>query len=261
VAIALCALTVIAGPRALHAQAPLAGGLPGGWIEANGFAQRVSNDFGDWRGIYLRSVRPSRVDTWYVEGMALEAFGQRGGQVGATHRHDWSQHLFHVLGATVGSGAAILPRVRTDGMLGVRFGSRNEWQATAGGSYVKSTTSLYDVAATTSLAWYAPRALVLEAAARFNDSRPGNIASHRLFGVAILTPSPRRSISLRAGGGTEGWQIVSATTTLRRFASQDYSLAWREKLSAHWALSVQGDHYTNPYYTRTGATLGAARYW
>lgn len=248
-------------PTVAQAQAPLAGGLPGSWVEANVFAQRVSNNFGDWSGVYLRGVRTTPTNTLYSEVLALDAFNERGVQVGITNRHDWNSRWFGVLGANLGNGTPILPRGRVDGVLGLRWGSRRQWQATGGGSYVKSVTDLYDVAGTASLAWYAPKALLLETGVRLNTSNPGDIQSHRVFGVAVLTPSPKRSLSLRAIGGTEGWQIVSASTTLIRFSSSEYSMAWREKLTTRWALSVQGDSYRNPFYTRTGVTIGAARYW
>jgi len=257
----LLAAVSSSAPTAAQSQSPLPGGLPGAWFETNAFRQRVTNDFGDWSGIYLRGVKPGMRDTYYAEVLALEAFGERGIQGGVTHRHDWSGNFFHAIGATVGSGAAILPQARLDATLGVRFGDRKQWQATAGGSYVKSVTDLYDVAGTSSLAWYAPRALLLETGVRYNLSRPGEIQSHRLFGVAVLTPSPRRSVSLRTSGGTEGWQIISSTTTLQRFSSQEYSLSWREKVSGPWALTMQGDVYRNPFYVRSGVTIGVARYW
>ena len=248
-------------PGAVSAQAPLAGGLPGKWSEVNIFSQAVTNQFGDWSGGYARVVMPTARNTFYGEVLALRAFGSQGVQLGATHRHDWSDRLFSVLGVNLGDGAPILPRLRSDGQLGIRLGDRRQWQLAAGGSYVKSPFQLYDVAATGSLAWFAPRMLLLEVGGRYNASRPGDIRSHRLHGVAVLTPSPRRSLSARFVGGSEGWQIVTSQTTLQRFHSAELALAWREKLSSTWALSVQGDRYTNPFYTRTGVTLGIARYW
>ncbi|MBX9854113.1 MAG: YaiO family outer membrane beta-barrel protein [Gemmatimonadaceae bacterium] len=256
----LAALAVLCPGRS-EAQAPLAGGLPGSWTEVNAFAQRVTNDFGDWSGAYARVVNPRAMDTFYGEVLALRGFREQGIQVGAAHRHDWNARLFHVIGVNVGDGSPILPRLRSDAQLGLRLGSRKEWQVTGGGSYVKSPFELYDVAATGSIAWFAPKALLLEVSGRYNTSQPGTIRSHRIQGVSILTPSPRRSFSLRVGGGSEGWQIISANTTLRRFHSQEYALAWREKLTTQWALSLQGDRYVNPFFSRTGVTLGVARYW
>ena len=248
-------------PQALAAQAPMAGGLPGAWVEANAFAQSVTNGFGNWQGAYLRAVRPSARDTWYADGLALRAFNESGAQLGVAHRHDWSPRIFQLLGVNVGSGASILPRARADGAIGLRFGPARRLQATAGLSYVKSVTTLSDLAGVASLAWYAPHHLVIDIGGRYNNSRPGNIQSHRISATTIWTPSARRTFSVRAIGGSEGWQIVSTGITLSRFHSQEASLAWREKLSSHLALSAQADWYRNPFYTRSGVTLGVARYW
>jgi|GEM_PF-1204758 len=261
IAIGVVGTLLCSTPRALVAQAPLAGGLAGGWIEANAFAQSVSNGFGNWQGAYLRAVRPSARDTWYVDGLALRAFNESGAQLGVAHRHDWSGRVFHLLGANVGNGASILPRARADGAIGLRFGPARRLQATAGLSYVKSVATLSDLAGVASLAWYAPHNLVIDIGGRYNTSRPGNIHSHRLSTTVMWTPSAKRSLSARLIGGSEGWQIVRTGITLTRFHSNEASLAWREKISAHSALSAQADWYTNPFYTRSGVTLGVARYW
>ena len=102
---------------------------------------------------------------------------------------------------------------------------------------------------------------MIETGVRYNISRPGDVASHRLWLSSSWTPSPRRTLSLRAIGGSEGWQTVRTGTTLARFHSEELSAAWREKVIGPWALSAQGDWYRNPFYTRSGVTLGVARYW
>ena len=225
--VAICASTF---SSTLQAQAPLAGGLPGRWIEANALVQSVTGGYGDWQGGYVRAVLPSARDTWYADALALHAFGERGIQVGATHRHDWNTRFFHMLGASVGNGASIMPRGRVDGGVGVRLGAERRWQAMGGASYVKSVSELSDVAGVASLAYYAPIAVMIETGARYNVSRPGDVASHRLWLSSSWTPSPRRTLSLRAIGGSEGWQTVRIGTTLARFHSQELSAAWREKV-------------------------------
>jgi YaiO family outer membrane protein len=256
-AIALC----VSAASPAKAQSTLAGGLPGSWVEANVFGQSVTNDYGHWSGAYLRFASPSGNNTWYADALALNAFGESGGQVGAAHRHDWSPRVFHMLGANVGSGASILPRVRADASLGVRLGERKMWQAVGGLSYVKSVTELYDFAPFASLAWYGPHSLMVEVGGRYNTSNPGDIKSHRILATSVWTPKPTRTFSFRFTGGTEGYQTVSVGTLITKFASQDVALAWREMVSTSFAIHVQVDGYQNPYYTRSGVTLGVARYW
>ena len=250
------------GSRPAYAQAPLAGGLPGSWLEVNGFSQQVTNQYGDWSGAYARVVTPRSRDTYYGDLLLLRAFRNQGTQLGVAHRHDWNGHLFHVVGVNVGDGTPILPRFRSDAQVGARLGHRKQWQLTTGGSYVKAPLGgLYDVAATGAIAWFAPRAVLFEVSGRYNISTPGDIRSHRIQGVSIFTPSARRSFSARVGGGSEGWQIISASTSFRRFHSTEIALAWREKVTPAWALSLQGERYENPFFSRTGVTLGVARYW
>jgi YaiO family outer membrane protein len=255
------ALALASGAHRATAQAPLAGGLGGRTLEAQVLYQTVSNGYGDWRGAYLRGIMPSERNTLYIDALALDAFHERGVQTGVTWRHDWTSRFFDVLGGSVGSGAPILSRARVDASIGTLLGPARQVQVTVGASYVKSVNALSDVAGTASIAWYLPKGLLVEVGGRYNVSRPGDVASHRLSAVSIWTPSPRRSFSLRAIGGSEGYQVLGAQTTLTRFNSKELSLAWREKVGGPWALSVQGDHYTNPYYTRAGVTLGVARNW
>jgi YaiO family outer membrane protein len=261
----LVCLSVVSAASALSAsaaaQAPLAGGFAGRWLEANALVQQVTNNYGNWQGGYVRLVSPSAHDTWYVDALGLHAFGERGLQVGVTQRHDWNSRFFQMIGANIGSGASIMPRARVDGALGIRLGDERRWQLTGGVSYVKSVRTLSDLAGTAAIAWYAPHAVLIEAGLRYNVSRPGDIHSQRVSLTSIWTPSPRRSLSLRAIGGSEGWQVLNSGTAFTRFQSQEFALAWREKITEHVAVSLQGDRYHNPYYTRSGVTLGVARYW
>lgn len=259
-AIGTLALLLFAVAPAARAQAPL--GIFGGkWAEAGLTAQRVTGDLGDWRGAWARAVVPSgERDTWWVDALALEAFGSRGVQVGLAHRHDWTGQFFHLAGVTAADGAPIFARVRADLQLGTRFGPGRTVLATAGVSYVRSVQELTDAALTASLAWYAPRGFIVESGLRANTSWPGRIRTARLSG-AITHIGPQRSFSLRGIGGEEGWQVLSAQTALVRFGSREVSLAWRERVGARWSSAVQLDHYDNPTYTRTGVSVGLARSW
>jgi len=257
--VTLGALALSFGPS-LHAQAPL--GIFGGkWIEAGLTAHQVSGDLGDWRGAWVRSVVPSGDrNTFWADAIALEAFGERGVQVGLAHRHDWTGRFFHLAGVTVADGAPIFPRVRADVQAGVRLGASRSVVASAGVSHVRSVQNLTDAALTGAVAWYAPHGLILETGIRANTSWPGRIRTARVSGGATWMGA-RRSFSVRGIGGEEGWQVLSAQTALVRFSSQEVAVAWRERLGARWSTAVQLDRYDNPTYTRTGFTLGVARSW
>lgn len=257
----IAVLLVVMSPKDVHAQAPMGGGFAARVAEAHGFYQQVTNDFGDWQGAYARVVLPWERDVLLIDALTAQGFTLRGTTGGLAHRHDWTSRVFHMLGVNVGDGSPLFPRYRTDGLLGLRWGASRNVQTTLGASFVQSVTDLSDVAAIGAITWYAPHGLVLETGARLNTSRPGNIRSHRLHGVAIYTPNTVRSFSLRAIAGTEGWQIAGPTTTLMRFSSREVALGWRERVTDSFAINLQFDGYRNPFYSRAGVTLGVARYW
>jgi YaiO family outer membrane protein len=68
-------------------------------------------------------------------------------------------------------------------------------------------------------------------------------------------------IVIRGGGGTEGYQLTGDIETQRRFTSYEASVSWREWLSGRVGVFVAGEWYDNPFYTRTGVTLGVFRHW
>lgn len=255
------ALAVVAGAAApLPAQAPL--GIFGGkWIEAGVTTQQVTNNLGDWRGAWARVVVPtaSRHTLW-ADALALEAFGERGVQVGLAHRYDWNSRIFHMVGATVADGAPIFPRARADVQAGLRLGAARSVIASAGVSYVRSVQDLSDAALIGALAWYAPHGFILETGVRANTSWPGRIRTAR-FSAGATWMGARRTFSVRGITGEEGWQVLSAQTALVRFSSRDVAVAWRERLGDRWSTAVQLDRYDNPTYARTGLTLGLARSW
>ncbi len=256
----LTVLSTLICSSAAQAQAPL-GIFPGKWAEVGATAHSVSGGFGDWRGIYARTVIPAgTMDTWWIEALALEAFGERGIQAGVAHRHDWNGRFFHLAGVTAADGAPIFARVRGDLQVGVRLASARNVVAVVGISHVRSVEELTDAAFTGSLAWYAPHGFIVESGVRANTSWPGRVRTARFSG-AVTRMSPQRSFSLRGIGGEEGWQILTAGTALTRFSSHEVSFAWRERLGTRWSSAVQLDRYENPTYTRTGLTIGLARSW
>jgi len=102
---------------------------------------------------------------------------------------------------------------------------------------------------------------MIEVGGRYNISRPGDIQSHRLSSTIVWTPSPRRSFSRARLAGRKRWQVVTHRHDANPVSFNEFSLAWREKVTSSIALSVQGDRYHNPSNTRSGVTLGVARYW
>lgn len=247
-------------PRTVRAQAPLAA-TAGRWVEAGVFHHTVTNGYGNWDGVYTRAVVPVGTrDIFYGDAVAQRAFGERGSYIAVANRHEWGGGIFTMAGGGHGFDARLFPEWRADASAGARFGARRNVVATLGGSYVQSRDVYRDYAVTSSLAVYLT-GFVIEAGTRYNTSTPGDVHSLRGYTAVTAVPSPRRSVAFRVGAGEEGYQLLGNTTVLQRFASQEASVAWRERAGSHWGVLIQGDAYRNPYYTRAGGALGVVRYF
>jgi YaiO family outer membrane protein len=154
----------------------------------------------------------------------------------------------------------VLPALRLDAALAVKLGAAKSLVVTAGGTWVKSKSIYRDRAAFGGLVWYAGP-VVLELSGRVNWSNPNAVRSERINGAATFGSAGHREVAIRGGAGTEGYQLTGTPSTLRRFRSQEAGLSWREWTGRHFGLVLGGELYHNPFYTRTGMSLGVFRGW
>lgn len=234
---------------------------PAGWLQAEGFYHRVTNDFGDWKGVALRTMVPSGGrNLWYGDLVAQEAFDDRGVYASVGNRHVLGATWFSFVSVAGGTGEFFFPDLRADAALGHTWLARKNLATIVGVTYVNSKSIYEDFAVFGSVAGYFP-GVTLELGGRLNWSWPDAVNSERIFGAVTLGRERSRLVVLRAGGGTEGYQLTGITETERSFTSYEASISWRQWLAGHVGLFLAGEWYDNPFYTRTGVTLGVFRHW
>jgi YaiO family outer membrane protein len=244
-------------PGSGMAQAPAPGAS---WVEAGGFYHRVSGGFGDWKGGYFRGVFSGARNVWYLDAKAQEAFRDDGVYGALANVHTFGGRVYSHLSVGGGTGVYVLPALRLDAALAVKLGSAKSVVLTAGGTFVKAKTIYEDHAVFGGLAWYAGPA-VIELGGRVNWSDPNSVRSERINGAVTMGHAGRRLVAIRGGAGTEGYQLTGVSATLRRFQSQEAGFSWREWTGARFGLVLGGEIYHNPFYTRTGVSLGFFRGW
>lgn len=224
--------------------------------------QSVTNGYGDWRRFSLRAVLPVGLfDVWSLEALAQEAFEDRGvgGVIGNTHV--WSDRWFSQVSAGGGTGDFVLPRFRGDASLSRKWLASRSLVTSLGGTYVRSADEHHDQALVGSVIVYPADRLVAEVGGRINWSYPGSIRSQRGFAAVTAGEQGKRYVALRVTGGTEGYQQTGPSSSLTEFASQEASLSWRQWLGSRWGGTVMLEGYHNPFYTRTGVTVGVFYEW
>jgi YaiO family outer membrane protein len=258
---ALLSVLAVAHPGVrVAAQAPVRA-AGSSWVEAGGYYQPVTGDFGDWRGAYARAVISGLKNVWFLEAKTQEAFHDQGSYASLGIVHTFSDRIYSQIGIGGGTGDYVLPDLRVDGSIALKLGRARSLVAAAGVTLVDAKAGFTDQAIFGSLTWYAGPSAVAEVGARFNSSNPGAVHSGR--GVASLTlgRAGQRFVTFRGGAGTEGYQLTGTGSTLRRFESQEAGVSWRQWFGTRWGAVLGADWYHNPFYTRTGLTMGVFRAW
>lgn len=234
---------------------------PAGWYQAEGYYHGVTNDFGDWKGVGAGFHLPAGSRTvWDINGLAQEAFFDKGVWLGASHRYQLSPAWFSQVSVGGGTGEYHLPDFRTDLTLGKSWLDRRNLLTMVSGTYVNAKQGYSDIGLQGSVVLYL-EGVALEAGGRMNWSNPNAVSSGRAFGSATLGRERDRVIVLRGSGGGEGYQLTGTGTTEQKFTSWEASLSWREWISDRIGLIGRLEFYDNPFYTRTGLSLGVFRHW
>jgi YaiO family outer membrane protein len=239
---------------------PLAAQRPSGWVQLDGFYHHVTNDYGNWKGLGAHAVVPSGRNVWYGDVLAQEAFKDQGVWLSAGNRHSFGRDWFTFASVGAGTGDYYLPDLRLDAMVGKAWLKKRNLVTTAGLMYADSKSVYHDVALSGGLTAWFP-GVTVEGGGRINWSSPGSVAAGRGYAAITVGRDRQRFITLRGSGGYEGYQLTGATATEQKFQSGELSLSWREWVSGTLGTFVQFDWYDNPYYTRTGVTLGLFRHW
>ena len=100
---------------------------------------------------------------------------------------------------------------------------------------------------------------VLQGEVRFNESSPGQVRTRQHFAAVTWGRDRQTQVTARHGWGDEGYQSIGGGASLVNFSSHQTQLTLRHWLGPQWGVSLGLERYSNPYYTRKGATL--ALFW
>lgn len=263
------AVTLVAGLATVHA-APLALGAQEApprsrydrRVEVVADRHQVSGGFGDWTGWAARLAIPAgRHDTWYAEALARRAFGDAGSYASLALQHEWSSRIYSFVSLGGGSGDFVLPDLRLDATLSAKWGARQSIVTTVGTTIVDAKLGYRDVGGVGSVTLYLAPQAIAEVGVRVTRSTPGDVDAARGTGALTLGRQGQAVVVLRGSSGREGFQLLGSDAAVRRFTSHEGGVTWRQWLGEWGGALLQGEHYRNPFYRRTGVGLGLFAHW
>jgi len=229
------------------------------FVEAGGSYRELSNDYGHWTGGYARGVVVVGANTVNAEVNEQYEFGDTGAYMAAGDTYVFNSDWYGSLTLGTSAGGFFWPRFRSDGFINRKWSERKQFITTVGFGYYMAKDVHRDSSLFVGGTYYFRKPWLLEGGVRLNVSNPGAVFSP--FGFLALTQGRNKHhyVSLNAGAGQEGYQIIGPTTVLTSFASQTVTLTWRQWLGSNWGVNVVADYYHNPFYERYGGVIGVFR--
>jgi YaiO family outer membrane protein len=250
----IAALAAALPPARAHAQQTAA---TVGTVEAGVGAAQLTDAFGNWRSAYARGAfRLDGATVLLPEVVASREFGDRGTFLGLgatrTLNDDW--YAFGSVGTS--AGGFYLPRFRAAAALNRKLLASRQLVLNGGASYFESKDGHRDVAVSAGGAYYFAAPWIIEGGTNWNTSHPGNVHSQSYFGAVTEGRRGEHYLILRIGGGREAYQLLAPGSAITDFRSNVLSLTWRQWLTQRSGVVIAAERYDNPYYRRTGISLG-----
>ena len=254
----LTLLCLVLGETALAQTNAAAQSQPTGFVEVGANYHGVSDGYGDWSGIYLRTfVQRNARDLWNAELAHQHEFGDLGviGVVGNTHTFNSRWYSSTAVGSSV--GGFFHPRLRADGFLNRKWSHR--LVTSAGLGYFAAKDRHRSYSAFLGGIYYFESRWVVEGGVRWTASTPGTVLSPSYMIAATHGRAKHRFVAVRVGSGREAYQTLGSNTVLVDFGSRSASLGLRQWISGEWGLNVLGEIYGNPHYRRAGVSVALFR--
>lgn len=219
-------------------------------------AQRLTAGFPGWGEASLLLGRAWGDHRLQAELSTADRFGARGTQMAVMDTYTIDPDWYATLAAAAGDGAFFLPRTRFDATLHRKLLADRRLVAFAGVTEYRAPDGHHDRAFTVGALHYFSAPWVLQAAMRYNESRPGGIRTRQQHIALTYGRAPGDLVVARYGWGREGYLAIGPATTLVDFASREGSVQWRHPVTRDFGLVVAAEHYRNSFYHRTGAAVG-----
>jgi YaiO family outer membrane protein len=226
------------------------------YLETGASYETLIDGFGHWDGGYARGVYKVGKNVLNAEVNGQHEFSDAGTYFAVGDTYTFNPDWYAAL--TVGSSVQgfFWPRFRTDGFLNKKWMTRKQWITTVGYGYYEAKDIHRDQYIFVGSTYYFEKPWIVEEGLYFNVSNPGRVFAPAGFVAITEGRNKHQYITIRAGLGEEGYQLVGPTVTLTQFQSQTVAITWRKWTGPTWGLNFTADYYHNPFYTRGGSSFG-----
>lgn len=219
-------------------------------------AQSLSNGYGDWKDLTIRSAYNVNQHVLQGEVAMSRRFNQDGLFVGVSDTYKFNEDWHGSIAVGAGDGAFYLPRYRMDGAIYRKLLNDRNLVASIGAGYYRAPDGHSDSISSLGLTYYFATPWILEGGVRFNNSQPGSVRTRQQFLAATYGRDKHDLVIARYGWGKEGYLAIAANSQIVNFKSSEASLTWRHWFNPTTGMLISATRYSNPAYRRTGLNIG-----
>ena len=227
-----------------------------GYLEFGGAHSSVTNGNPDWTDAYIRAFLSGGKNGWNLEATRQDRYGDTGWFYSAGWTRTLSPNWYTNVQAGTSSRCFFLPKWRVDGFINRKLLPKKQLVTTAGFGYDRYKTVQTAYRGTVGAAYYFSAPFVVQGGVTFTQSNPGSILARSQYIALSQGHDKEHFIVARAEIGREAYQLIGPSTALFDFPVQDYTVTWRQWVGFNWGFNFVAERYQNPYYTRTGGTIG-----
>ncbi len=218
--------------------------------------QNLSAGLGNWRDVTLRGAYGLPSHVLQGEISATRRFNKDGVFVGLSDTYTFDPDWYANVAVGFGDGAFYLPRYRVDATIYKKWLPQKNLITSIGAGQYKAPDGHTDNSLSLGLVYYFDAPWVAEVGIRANNSNPGAIKSQQQFLALTYGRVKENLVTVRHAWGSEGYQTIATNTQLVNFASKESSISWRHWFAPRTGVLVGANRYTNPFYNRSGVTIG-----
>jgi YaiO family outer membrane protein len=226
------------------------------YVESGGNYYGLTDNLGYWAGGYTRGVLTQGNNVWTGEINGQHEFGDAGVYFGAGDTYNFNPDWYGSVAVGSSVGGFFWPRFRTDDFLNKKWMARKQLITTFGFGYYAAKDVHRDHSFFLGTTYYFDKPWIVEEGIRFNVSNPGSVFAPSGFVAVTQGRNKHRYVTVRAGLGEEGYQLIGPTSVLTDFNSQTLTVTWRQWAGTDWGFNFVGDYYHNPFYMRGGSSIG-----
>lgn len=232
---------------------------PRGELELGALREEVTNNFGDWSGIFARgSARVGDRDILSGEFLRQRRFQGDGYYLALGNTHVWNPHYYTVASLGVGTGDLIFPELQADATLN-RLWLNNHFITNLGLTHLKVGEISVDRLLLGASYIVNNPSWIVQGGVYLSRSHPGNLDFRSQFLSLTQGREGERQLSLTVSWGSEAYQLTGDTPLRVDFDSTTARLSWKQWVEKEWGFKATLEHYDNPFYDRNGVELSVFR--